>query len=103
MESEAKSANWYAMNRHFPCSAMMDAGWNSTQHHCLRGDPWRVHVTDENLCIFEQVFEGETTYLRALKSHVYGCDTLLRQVRSWDNNFLRRRTSQLRRGTLISQ
>ena len=38
MESESRAANWHAMNRHFPCSAMMDAGWNSTQHHCLRGD-----------------------------------------------------------------
>ena len=38
MESESKAANWHAMNRHFPCSAMMDAVWNSTQHHCLRGD-----------------------------------------------------------------
>ena len=26
------------MTLHFLCPSMMDAGWNSTQHHCLRGD-----------------------------------------------------------------
>ena len=38
MESDSKAAKRHAMNRHFPCSAMMDAGWNSTQHHCVRGE-----------------------------------------------------------------
>ena len=38
MGSESRVVNWHTVNRHFPCSAMMDAGWNSTQHHCLRVD-----------------------------------------------------------------
>ena len=37
-KNQSKAANWHAMTRHFPCSAMIDAGWNSTQDHCLRGD-----------------------------------------------------------------
>ena len=35
--------NWQTMTSHFPCPAMMDAGWNSTQRHCLGGKicfPW---------------------------------------------------------------
>ena len=41
-EKQFQAANWHAMTRHFPCSAMIDAGWNSTQHHCLKGDRGRV-------------------------------------------------------------
>ena len=44
MEGKSKGANWHATNRQFPCSAMMDAGWNSTQHHYLSGaldEVWR--------------------------------------------------------------
>ena len=51
-ESESTAADWHAMNRHFSCSAMMDAGWNSTQHYCLRGDDSisQVKAALANLC-----------------------------------------------------
>ena len=61
----------------------------------------RGRVTDENLCVFEKVFGGETAYLWVRKSHVYGCDTPLRRPGSWRNNFLRRRTWRLRHDTLV--
>ena len=63
--------------------------------------PRRGRVTDENLCVFEKVFGGETAYLWVRKSHVYGCDTPLRRPGSWRNNFLRRRTWRLRHDTLV--
>ena len=63
--------------------------------------PRRGRVTDENLCVFEKVFGGETAYLWVRKSHVYGCDTPLRWPGSWRNNFLRRRTWRLRHDTLV--
>ena len=63
--------------------------------------PWRGRVTDENLCVFEKVFGGETAHLWVRKSHVSGCDTPLRRPGSWRNNFLRRRTWRLRHDTLV--
>ena len=50
MESDSTTANWHAMNRHFPCSAMINAGGDSTQHHCLRGDGgvWNTSATHQN-------------------------------------------------------
>ena len=52
MESESKAANWHAMNRNFSRAAMMDAGWNSTKHHYLRGDvgPMNFAIWGPNPC-----------------------------------------------------
>ena len=36
-ENQPQAANSHAMTRHFPDSAMIDAGRNFVQHHCLRG------------------------------------------------------------------
>ena len=36
IKNQPQAANWRVMTNHFPCPAIIDAGWNSTQHHHLR-------------------------------------------------------------------
>ena len=61
METESKAADWHTMNSHFPCSAMLDAGWNSTKHHCLRGEVYH----------YEALFSTGCYLNTQLKTNVY--------------------------------
>ena len=65
--------------------------------------PRRGRVTDENLCVFEKVFGGETAYIYGFARVMFTAAThpCAGRVPSWRNNFLRRRTWRLRHDTLV--